>query len=156
MFSLFGRSKYIVLVSDGAKLSHCTVVETVGYNEGLVHRYRTKSGVLDMVYCSRKYRALEESGVFYIGKQLGNNSGAKLVDVTVDGVAVKVVEGCEVVGESSDKDCPGEDLSALIRSDFVGKGIKTEYGKGGIPWKWVIIVGVIALLIFGAVRFGGS
>ena len=147
---LFGKVKYVVLVSDGVTLEHCRVYETVGYNDGIVFRYKRKNGVADVVYAGKGYRALEENGTFYVGKRYGNNSAAE-IDV-LEGERVFVASG--VIGESSDPDCPGTDLSRLIMSDFLGTGIKTCYGKMQFPWKWVIIGALVALMIFGAVRFG--
>lgn len=149
-------NKFLVLVSDGVHLKRYPVYAVVGYNGGYRMSYKDDDGVADVVYIGREYKFLEADGKYLVGKQLGNNSACPVCVGMAEAEIAKVNSACVVVGESSDKDCPGDDLSSLILSDFFGVGIKTIYGKTSIPWKWVLIIGMVALLIFAAVKFSSG
>jgi len=146
------KSRFVVLESDGVRLKHYPVTEVSGYKDGLVLRYKNINGLVDLVYAGRNYRPLEESGQFFVGKNLGNNSAAALVEDT-DGKEMAVA--VPVVGDSTDADCPGEDLSALARSDLLAVAARTLYGKAPIPWKLIIIVGVVIAVAVVIAKIAG-
>lgn len=146
---LFGnrpKTKYKVKVSDGNQLRTYDVLKIDAYNEGFALRYKDTSGKVDVVYMARSYRPVQEDGFYIVGKNIGNNSAATIVD----GRAVAV--GCDVVGASSDKDCPGEDCSAILRSDGLAIGYKALY-ESKIPWKMIVIFAIVAFVIFAVIMF---
>lgn len=137
---------YIVLVTDGQEFAPRPVVAITGYNEGLVMRYRNGKGKLDVVYIPHSYRPLRHKGKYYIGKRLGNNSACRVID------GQRYQRADDILGPPTDKDCPGEDLSSLIRADGVALGFKALYERN-IPWKLIIILGVGVVVIIGVVVF---
>lgn len=148
--SLFEKkTKYLILVSDGQVVRACPVIERSSYNEGFAMRYKDHEGKMDVVYMSREYRPLElqPGGKLLIGKRIGNNSACKVV---VDGLSM--VKADDVVGPSTDKDCPGEDLSCLVRTDVMARGYST-LSESKVPWKWVIIIGIIAVVVIAIFYF---
>jgi len=140
------KTNFKVKVSDGNQARTYDVGEVVAYNEGFALRYKDKDGNKDVVYMGRKYRPLMEDGCYIVGKNLGNNSAAIVVD------GVKLAVACDVVGRSTDADCPGEDLSAIIRSDGLAIGYKALY-ETKIPWKLLLIAGIVGVVIIGVVMF---
>jgi hypothetical protein len=147
------RESYAVLVTDGIRGKLFPVKTIVAYNEGYVLRYKNSAKKLDMVYIDRGYRPVEVDGVYWVGKNSGNNSGAS---ITYDGVDVP--RACPVVGPSSDRNTPGEDLSNLIRNDSFAEGYRALY-ESNMNLKTIIIIvvaviGVIALFLFIRSRGG--
>ena len=140
------KTKYKVKVSDGNQVKTFDVLKMIGYNEGFAMRYKDGDGNVDVVYMARDYRPVQEDGFYLVGKNLGNNSAATLVD----GKSVAI--GCDIVGRSSDPDCPGEDLSAIVRSDGVAIGYKALY-ESKIPWKLIVIFAIVAFVIFAIIMF---
>jgi len=135
--------KYGVLVvgADGETIQH-KVIDVAGYNDGYAMRYLDGNKALEVVYVPRNYKFKEENGVMLVGKRFGNNSACPIM----------------VLGESVDKDCPGEDLSAVGRSDLFAHGIMTLYGKQNINWKVILIIGgivLVAIFLFYKFRGGG-
>ena len=142
-----GKTAFVVIVSDGIKGKPYPIKEVVGYNEGFVLRYKNGDGELDSVYVSRKFRFLEYDGKYLLGKRLGNNSGC---EINYEGEKVK--EGVEVIGPSSDRDCPGEDLSSLIRTDVMAIGYRA-LTEAKVPKKWIIVVVIVAVIAVGVFAF---
>lgn len=142
------KPKWMVITSDGAHLDFAPVSQIVGYNEGLVLTYKPAGGLSDTVLVGRKYRPLEWKGTFFVGKNIGNDSAADLVEVHSNGRTDKVKPATDIVGASSDPDCPGEDLSALGRSNLWGLGIKALYGKPQFNVKILLIIGIGIVVIF--------
>lgn len=139
------RSGYAVLVTDGTRGGVFPVNEVVGYNDGFVLRYKNSNGQKDMVYIGRDYRAIEVDGVYWVGKRSGNNSGATIT-YEEDGQRSKVKVAVDAVGPSTDPDCPGEDLSALIRGDSFATGYRALYERR-IPWKVILLIGAAVLVL---------
>jgi len=133
-------SKYgILVIGAGGEIVEHEVVEVAGYNEGYAMRYLDGNKMLEVVYVPRGYKFREQNGVKLVGKRFGNNSACPIM----------------FLGESVDKDCPGADLSAVGRADLVARGINTLTGKQAINWKWILIIGgvaVVAVLLY--MRFG--
>jgi len=140
------KTQYKVKVSDGNRCRTYDVTEVVGYTDGFALRYKDGQGNQDVVYMARTYRPVVEDGFYMVGKRLGNNSAA----VVVDGKQLAV--GCDVVGRSTDSDCPGEDLSAIVRSDGLAIGYKALY-ESKIPWKMIVIFGIVAFVILAIIMF---
>lgn len=140
------KSQFKVKVSDGIRCRSFPVKEVVGYNEGKVMRYKNADGQLDVVYMSHDYRPILEDGFYVVGKRLGNNSACAVIDGKPGPVA------CEVIGKSSDRDCPGEDLSAIVRSDGLAIGYRALY-ESKIPWKLIVIAGIVAIVVIGIIVF---
>lgn len=136
MFGIDGRTDFIVLISEGVHVIPRVITAMVPYNRGIAMRYRNGANKVDTVYVPHGFRYLEKDGKYYVGKRAGNNSA------------------CEVLGPSMDPNCPGEDLSALIRADGIALGLKALYERT-INWKLILILGaggvaIIALIaIFG-------
>lgn len=138
---------YIVLVTDGTQIKEHPIIDVVGYNDGFAMRYKNGAGTLDVVYVGRRYRPMQRGGKWLIGKRLGNNSACQ---ITVDGVTMQ--QAADVIGPSTDPDCPGEDLSAVVRTDGLATGYSALY-ESKIPWKWIIIIGVVALVVILVISF---
>lgn len=147
------KTKYNVVVSDGLRGRKYPVKEFVAYNEGYVLRYKNGDGQMDVVYAGPKYRPLEVDGEYWVGKRTGNNSACY-----IDYEGIKVKEACEVVGPSIDPDCPGEDLSSLVRTDVLAIGYHTLTEAKKVSWKVIIIIGIIvvAVVVFMYIRSRGG
>lgn len=128
------KTNYKVKVSDGNEAKTFDVLAMEPYNEGYALRYKDDHKTADVVYMSRGYRPIREDGFFIVGKNAGNNSAAY------------------IVGQSTDKDCPGEDLSAIIRADGLAEGFKALY-ESKINWKLLLILAVVAGGIFLVVAY---
>lgn len=140
--------RYEVLESDGTQLKRRKVLTVKGYNDGLVLTYQG-DGMLDKVYVGRNYRPLRYKNRYWVGKRLGNNSACQVVD------SLKVPLATDVLGPSTDKDCPGDDLSRLSLSDMFGTGVLTVLGKRNIPWLLIGIITVVVIAVIWYLRRGG-
>ena len=123
-------SRLVVIEHDGKANKVCRVVESTGYNEGTAVRYMNGDRKADVVYVGRDYVPVKVGRLEVIYKVKGNNSAAVLCP--------------------TDRDCPGEDLSSLVRSHVMGVGYKSLYEKA-FPWMWLaigLIVAVIAVVVF--------
>jgi hypothetical protein len=140
------KTDYIVIVSDGLKGKPYPITEIVGYNEGYALRYKNGDDKLDVVYVSRQFRFLEYEGKYLLGKRLGNNSGCE-----IDFEGAKIKEGIEVIGPSTDPDCPGEDLSSLVRTDVLAIGYST-LTESKVSRKLIIII-IIAVIVIAIIYF---
>lgn len=130
------ETDYILLLSEGVHIIPRAIIGVSAYNRGLAMTYRNGTGKIDVVYVPHNFKYLQKDGKYYLGKHAGNNSA------------------CEVLGPSSDKDCPGEDLSALVRAHGLALGFKALYEKA-IPWKLIVIIGVAAVAIIGLIAWVG-
>ena len=137
------KGGFMVLVSDGDEIKPHRVKEVVGYNEGYRMSYSLGNGNTDYVYVGRGYEFLRLGDVRLVGKKLGNNSACHLC---VDGQELKGCVASVVIGEPTDPNCPGEDLSRLVGSDIGAIAVRSVYGKAGINWKLVIGVAVVVAL----------
>jgi hypothetical protein len=141
----------------------------VGYNEGFALHYKDKNGKKDVVFIGRKYRPLVQDGLFLVGKNLGNNSAALLLDETTITLAVPiagpshqpipilpdgnpVTQAVAVVAASTDPNCPGEDLSAIVRTHGVALGYKALY-ENKLSLKLLLLLVVTAVIIIGVVMY---
>jgi len=150
------KTDFVVIVSAGNdKGEKHAITKVIGYNEGYALRYKNGDNKLDTVYVDRNFRFLELEGKFYLGKRLGNNSGCQ---INIDGETIQASKGIEVIGAPRDPNCPGEDLSALIRTDVMALGYNT-ITESKINVKWVLIIGgivaVIALIYWFVKSRGG-
>jgi hypothetical protein len=136
MLQIDGTTDYVVLLTEGQHLVPRPIISVVPYNRGLAMRYRNGANQIDNVYVPHGFPFLEAGGKYYVGKRVGNNSA------------------CPVLAGSVDRHCPGEDLSALIRADGIGVGFKALY-EHVIPWKAIIIIGVIAAVVVGLIAWLG-
>jgi len=152
LFSKQAKTDFVVIVSDGLHGKPYPITEIVGYNEGYVMRYKNSDKKLDTVYVGRKFRFLEYEGKYLLGKRLGNDSGCY-----INFEDEKIKEGVEVIGPSTDPDCPGEDLSSLVRTDVMAIGYNT-LTESKVSWKWIIIIGIIAVavLVFMYIKSRGG
>lgn len=130
------ETDYILLLSEGVHIIPRAIIGISPYNRGLAMTYRDGSGKVDVVYVPHDFKYLEKDGKYYLGKRAGNNSA------------------CAVLGSSLDKDCPGEDLSALVRAHGLALGFKALYERS-IPWKLIIIIGIGVVAIIGLVAWLG-
>lgn len=117
----------LVLESDGHKISKHPITSISPYNEGMAAAYKNRQDKEDYVYFGPDYRPEILDGHTIYGKRQGNNSAAYLI------------------GNPTDPDCPGADLSSLIRAHGNHKGFKAIYEKA-IPWK-LILLGAAGLVI---------
>ena len=132
------------------------VDEVRSFNEGLVLVY-TKNGQKDRVLVGNKYRPLRVGSKLWVGKNTGNSSQAlinddrklEMVPIPTDNLdetdEAPVAWAVSVVGDSTDPDCPGQDLTGLERSNLLYLGIKAVYKKRN--WTWVIVIGVVLLAV---------
>ena len=137
------KTKYSVLLlgADGETPREYPVIDIAGYNDGYAMRYKDGGGQLEVVYVPRKYKFREEGDVLLVGKRFGNNSACPIM----------------YLGEPVDQDCPGEDLSAVARSDLIAMAIKTLVGKPNINWKMILIIaGVLIVLAVAIYKFQGG
>lgn len=144
-------SSWMVLESDGQEGVRYGVSEVRGFTDGLVLVYE-KNGKKERVYVGRKYRPLRIGERFWVGKNVGNNSAAGLVQV--EGEPVR--EADAVVGPSTDSDCPGEDLSRLVACDILGIGMKAIKKRSVFLYVAIIIgiVVVIAMVLYFRSHYG--
>lgn len=144
------------------------VDEVRSFNDGLVLIY-TKNGQKDRVLVGNKYTPLRVGSKLWVGKNTGNSSQAlinddrklQMVPLTTDGQDEPdegpIAWAVSVIGDSTDPDCPGQDLTNLERSNLLYLGIKAVYKKRS--WTWVIIIGVVVLAVILILYFtsqGGS
>lgn len=147
------KTDIVVIVSNGLKGKPYPITEVIGYNEGFALRYKNSQHKLDTVYIKHDFRMLEMDGKYYLGKRLGNNSGCE-----IDYEEEKVKEGVEVVGPSTDPNCPGNDLSALVRNDVMAQGYLT-LTEDKVPKKLIVIVLIaiaVGLAIYMFIRSRGG
>lgn len=153
------KPKFVVLESDGVHGRFFNVKQVLGYNNGYAYIYKNGDGLEDMVLAGMKYKALEVDGTHIIGKRQGNDSAcclcklhteSEMQEIDIPGKGKVKVSATQVIGNPSDPDCPGEDLSALGRANFFGIGVRSIYKPFDIPWKIIGIVGIgiIAVIIF--------
>ena len=136
MFGIDGRTDYIVLISEGVHIVPRPIIGIEPYNRGLAMRYRNGANKIDTVYVPHNFDYLEKDGKYYLGKRAGNNSA------------------CAILGQSVDKNCPGEDLSALVRADGIALGLKSLTERS-IPWKLILIIGAAAVGIIALIAYVG-
>ena len=136
MFGIDGRTDYIVLISEGVHIVPRPIIGIEPYNRGLAMRYRNGANKIDTVYVPHNFDYLEKDGKYYLGKRAGNNSA------------------CAILGQSVDRNCPGEDLSALVRADGIALGLKSLTERT-IPWKLILIIGAAAIGIIALIAYVG-
>ena len=130
--------KYVVMETDGIVSRRFEVLKVEGYPDGYAYSYRNGNNQLDVVYAGLNYRPLEEPAPrMVILKRKGNSSAAVIMP--------------------TDADCPGEDLSSLVRTHLMALGYVTLYDKQ-VPWKWILIagavIGIVAVIYFVMQRGG--
>ena len=129
---------------DSTDLAVYEVTKVVAYNGGFAIDYIGRDKLKDVVYVPKNYPFVQRNGYTCVGKVSGNNSAAPVSF----GVAV---------GGSVDVNCPGEDLSMLIRTDCMARGYRTMYAKN-INWKLLLIIGgvvIAAIVVITIIRGGG-
>lgn len=148
------KPKFVVCTSDGSHVNFHPSVKVKAYTDGLVVFYIDPDGRLDMVGFGRKYRPLERDGVFYIGKNIGNDSAAWLVKLHLDGQEVEIPGAADVVGASTDPDCPGDDLSEVMRANLYGIGLQSISEEKTVNKRLIIIIIIAFAVIFIVIRSG--
>jgi hypothetical protein len=148
------KPKFVVITSDGSHLGFSVVNDVIGFNEGLALHYKPDDGPADVVFVGRDYRPQEYKGVYYVGKNIGNNSAAELIPVHRNGMEEKMPAAGPIVGKSADPNAPGEDYSGIGRSNLYALGLKAVYGKPSIPWNIIIIIAVVVIGLFIAIKTG--
>lgn len=119
-----------ILVKSATGIDNYPVKKVGSYNDGIVVEYRTKMFKKDVAYGSSEYEPEIVNGVMYFGKVAGNSSLANVL----------------MIGESSDKNSPGDDLSLLIEADIIKRGMQAFYGKKN-SWLWYLILGVVIIIV---------
>lgn len=109
------------------------------YNGGYVMEYLGQNKAKEVVYIPRDYEFVHRNGATYVGKVAGNNSAA-------------VLRFGPMVGASVDPDCPGADLSLLVKTDLMARGYRTVYERN-IPWKLVLIIGAVVVVAVVVIMF---
>jgi hypothetical protein len=143
------KPHYRVKVSDGSHAHTYDVKRMTPYNDGFVLEYKNSQNKWDVVFMGRKYRPLLENGIFLVGKNAGNNSAA----VVIDGPGgQKISTTSPIIGISTDPNCPGEDLSSIVRSHSLATGYKALY-ESKIPWKTLVIIIIIGIVIMVGIYF---
>jgi hypothetical protein len=147
--TMFGnkKPKFVVQTSDGSHVDFHPAIKIKAYTDGLVIFYRDSDGRLDMVGVLRNYRPLERDGVFYVGKNIGNNSAATLIELHNNGEVEKVHGATAVVGKSTDPNCPGDDMSEMMRANLYGIGLQSITEEKTVNKRLIIII--IAALVIG-------
>jgi hypothetical protein len=153
---MFGnkKPKFVVQTSDGSHVDFHPSIKIRAYTDGLVVFYKDPDGRLDMVGFNRKYRPLERDGVYYIGKNIGNDSAANLIELHRNGETEKVPGAAEVVGESTDPDCPGDDLSEMMRANLYGIGLQSITEEKTVNKRLIIIIIIVFVIGFIVIRSG--
>jgi hypothetical protein len=155
---MFGnkKPKFVIQTSDGSHVDFHPSVKVKAYTDGLVVFYRDPGGRLDMVGFNRKYKPLERNGSFYVGKNIGNDSAAALVELHEEGKkdGVKVPAAADVVGASTDPDCPGDDLSELMRANIYGVGLQSITEEKPVNRRLIIIIILVFVIGFIVIRSG--
>lgn len=142
------KKKFVVMESDGEQIVGTFNVNTViGFNEGKVLVYQ-REGKMSRCYIGNKVKPLLWKGKFYVGKEVGNSSACQVVKrkLDIDGELVEVDDGCEIIGEPSDVEMPGEDLTSVFKSDMLNKYAKTVTKKRS-PWLFILIVVVVVIAV---------
>lgn len=127
---------YWVVVADGNGSKEFEATNRYAYNEGIIYEYKDEKGQLDLVAVPHGYKYLKEDGRILIGKNLGNSSAASMIQI----------------GKSADPECPGSDLSLLIRTHVASMGWKTVNEKA-MPWKMLVIGIAVLVVVIGVVWF---
>lgn len=150
------KPKFVVQVSDGSHVEFYPSVKVKAYTDGLVIFYKDADGRLDMVGALRSYRPLERDGVFYIGKNAGNNSAARLIELHENGKkeGEKVPGAAEVMGDSTDPNCPGEDMSEMMRANLYGIGLQSISEERTVNKRLIIIIVIAFAVGFIVIRSG--
>jgi hypothetical protein len=150
---MFGskKPKFVVVTNDGSHIDFHPSVKTKAYTDGLVVFYKDADGRLDMVGVLRNYHPLEREGVFYIGKNMGNNSAANLITLHKDNESdgEQVPEAADMVGNSTDPNCPGDDMSEMMRANLYGIGLQSITEEKTVNKRLIIII--IAALVIGLI-----
>jgi hypothetical protein len=150
------KPKFVVQTSDGAHVDFHPCTRVKAYTDGLVVFYKDPDGRLDMVGFNRKYRPLERNGVFYVGKNIGNDSAAALITLHENGKkdGDEVPAAADIVGASTDPDCPGDDLSELMRANIYGVGLQSITEEKPVNKRLIIIIIVAFVIGFIVIRSG--
>ena len=128
------KTKWKIVERNGSgDVEDHAVIRVESYNEGFVLVYGSRERP-EFCYMKRGYRALHEDGFSLVAKNKGNVSAASWV------------------GQSTDPEAPGDDLSLLARTHLMASGYRTLYEQK-IPWKWmaigvVVLVAVVAVFLF--------
>lgn len=148
--------KFVVQTSDGSHVDFHPVVKVRAYTDGIVLFYKNTENRLDMVGVLRNYRPLERDGVFYVGKNIGNNSAAALITLHEEGKkdGDKVPAAADIVGASTDKDCPGDDMSEMMRANLYGVGLESITEERPVNKRLIIIIIVALVVGFIVIRSG--
>ena len=148
------KPKFVVQTSDGSHIAFYPSVKVKAYTDGLVVFYQNADGRLDMVGFNRKYRPLEQEGVFYIGKNIGNDSAAPLITLHRDDEKVEAPGAADIVGASTDPNCPGDDLSEIMRANLYSLALESISEEKTINKKLIIIIIIAVAVIFFLVKSG--
>lgn len=151
------KPKFKVVTSDGSNIEFCPVLRIRGYTDGVVLEYKKpETGQCDVVAMHHDYRPLHRQGIYYVGKNTGNNSAAYLITLhrNGDGEAESFPGAAAVVGASSDPDCPGEDCSEIIRSNLYGVGLESISEKPHVNGRIIMIIIIGAVIVFVLMKSG--
>lgn len=122
------RKRILVKTKHGIK--SYPVKKIIYYNEGFSVEYKPSMFKKDYAYGDEGYNPAIVNDCLYFGKEEGNNSMTPVV----------------MMGDSYDKNCPGGDLSTLIRIDAIRRAIDSYYGKKN-SWMWYIVVAIVVLIV---------
>jgi len=150
------KPQFVVVTSDGSHIKFHHSTKTKAYTDGIVVFYRDPDGRLDMVGFNRKYRPLERDGVFYVGKNIGNDSAANLITLHENGKpdGEEVPGPAATVGDSTDPNCPGDDLSELMRANIYGVGLQSITEEKTVNKRLIIIIIIAFVIGFIVIRSG--
>lgn len=119
-----------ILVKSATGIDNYPVKKVGAYNDGIVVEYKTKLFKKDIAYGSDSYKPEIVNGVMYFGKNAGNSSLANVL----------------MIGDSTDKNSPGDDLSLLIEADIIKRGMQAFYGKKN-SWIMYLVIGAVILIV---------
>lgn len=121
-----------VLVEKPDRITAHRVRKVKPYLEGYAFEYKDER-VWDYVYVPADWILQELNGFKVVGKLYGNNSA------------------CRIISSSCDENCPGEDLSTLVRTHVMSTGYQRVYERKLDIVKLAIVLGVVAVVIIAGV-----
>lgn len=144
------KTDYEVLESDGVKGHKYPVHQVKHFNQGHVYLYYIGQ-TLERVYTGRDYVPLLVDGLYWIGKNVGNNSAAPLIKIKDDdGDEHEAQEAAPITGDSTDPHCPGQDLSRIVASDVLHIGWAATKKKNYAGYIAIAAAIVIVIVILKA------
>lgn len=143
---------YNVVESDGVLGGIYEVKNVLGFTDGKVMVY-DRQGEIERVFVPNSYIPLRVNGAWWIGKKVGNNSAARIVQMPGESEARTVTTAADVIGDSVDPDCPGSDCSRILASNILHRVAKSTR-KQDNKWVWIIGAAVVAVIVIIIARGG--